>query len=142
MIYCKANVLLNFSRVAPSEAGASVTKSSRVRSSRQDSTLPEPEPTAPKNEGTKISNLDKEKKIFISLSYIIIAYLLCWSPFHIVFDILYFDENAVSFEWYSFATLCCYLNSTLNPFLYACASKDFRTAFKNILFLKHCKRTQ
>ncbi len=85
------------------------------------------------------SSADKERKIFLSLSYIIIAYLICWSPFHFCFDALYFDENSVSYDWYSFATLCCYFNSTLNPLLYACASKDFRTAFRDILLLKHCR---
>ena len=79
---------------------------------------------------SKTSNLEKERRIFTSLSYIIVTYLLCWSPFHIIFDILYVDENGVSYDWYSFASLRCYMNSTLNPLLYACVVKRIQISLQ------------
>ncbi len=81
---------------------------------------------------SKATTAEKNKRIFICLSYIIIAYIICWSPFHIVFDVLFFNKNAVTFECYTFASWCCYFNSTLNPFLYAAANKEFRLAFRKV----------
>lgn len=80
----------------------------------------------------------QEWRIFVSLSYIIMTYLACWSPFHIIFDIIYYDENAVTMEWYTFASWCCYINSAVNPILYAAGSKDFRLAMKKV-FCCACK---
>ncbi len=135
---------LNFSvcsKVAPSaEETASTFTTKASGQPPSDATVSNPVSSAPSVKTAKSSSDSKEMKIFLSLSYIIIAYLICWSPFHFCFDALYFDENSVSYDWYSFATLCCYFNSTLNPILYACASKEFRTAFKNILLCKHCRR--
>lgn len=81
----------------------------------------------------------KERKIFISLSYILVAYLVTWSPFHVIFDILFFDPNGVSSEWYGFGYIMAFFNSTLNPILYAASSRDFRVAFKHILTGKACR---
>ena len=75
----------------------------------------------------------REKKIFLSLTYIVLAYLICWSPFHLIFDVLYFNRNAVTCHWYTFASLMCYLNSAINPILYASANRDFRNTFRRIV---------
>ncbi|ELU15881.1 hypothetical protein CAPTEDRAFT_108114 [Capitella teleta] len=90
----------------------------------------------PAGSSKKQSQLTKERRLFVSLSYILIAYLVTWSPFHITFDIDYFKPSAVPFEWYCIAYLTSYGNSMLNPILYAASSHDFRTAFKRILTCK------
>ena len=87
----------------------------------------------------KGSSMDKEKRIFISLTYILACYLICWTPFHVVFDILYIDESLVSTQAYAVGCIFCYLNSTVNPFLYAYSNKDFREAFKLVLTFKFLK---
>ena len=87
----------------------------------------------------KSSDRSGEWSIFLSLSYVILTYLVLWSPFHVVFDILLIDENAVSFNWYTLASLSCYTNSAINPFLYAAGSKEFRAAFKKVLCCQ-CKK--
>ena len=76
---------------------------------------------------------DKEKKIFVTLSYIIFYYLACWVPFHIVFDISAVDPNMIPEPLYTATFWLTYFNSTLNPFLYAYSSKEFRAAFKMVL---------
>ena len=76
---------------------------------------------------------EKEKRIFVTLSYIIISYLVCWVPFHIVFDISAVDPTLVPESIYTITFWMTYLNSTLNPFLYAFGSVDFRRAFKRVV---------
>ena len=76
---------------------------------------------------------DMEKKIFITLSYVILSYLACWVPFHVVFDIDAVDPSLVPETVFTITFWLTYFNSTLNPFLYAFSSKEFRTAFKMVL---------
>lgn len=76
---------------------------------------------------------DKERKIFVTLSYIIFSYLICWVPFHIVFDISAINPDLVPENVYTFTFWLTYFNSTLNPFLYAYTSKEFRQAFKRVI---------
>lgn len=149
MIFCYIKVFMVMKRsatafrkkVAPSFQATETTQVATI-SCEKDGDLDgvpakaNPQAAAPK----KHDSMAKERKIFISLSYIIIAYLVCWSPFHIVFDVLFFDPNAVSFEWYTFASWMCYINSMLNPILYAASSDVFRGAFKAILTFKVCRK--
>ncbi len=87
------------------------------------------------------SHYEKEKNIFITLSYIIFSYLACWVPFHFVFDISAINPDLVP-EWlYTLTFWLTYFNSTLNPFLYAYSNKEFKMAFKEVLqcgLLKKC----
>ena len=76
---------------------------------------------------------DKQRRVFLSLTYIMFAYLICWTPFHIVFDLLYIDASLVSVDVYTWACLMCYWNSMVNPLIYAFTAKDFRRAFKMVL---------
>lgn len=156
MIFCYIKVFLVMyksaslfkPKVTPASEATTITVAEASRSSdntqdgrsaaQKEKKVAKPEPKASKPKTDQSQS--KERKIFISLSYIIIAYLICWSPFHIVFDVLFFNPNAVSFTWYSFASLCCYINSCLNPILYAASNNDFRQAFKNILLCRYCKK--
>ena len=76
---------------------------------------------------------DRERKTFVTLSYVIISYLICWVPFHIVFDFSAIDPSFVPESIYNTTFWLTYFNSTLNPFLYAYSSKEFRLAFKRVL---------
>ena len=86
------------------------------------------------------SHYDKEKNIFITLSYIIISYLLCWVLFHFIFDISAINPALVPESLYTFTFWLTYFNSTLNPFLYAYSNKEFRMAFKEVLKCKWHKK--
>ena len=76
---------------------------------------------------------ERERRAFVLLTYVILSYLFCWVPFHIVFDISAVDPDLIPDPVYRTAFWLTYFNSTLNPLLYAYSSPDFRKAFKNIL---------
>ena len=76
---------------------------------------------------------DRERRSFILLSYVIGTYLVCWVPFHVVFDISAVSPESVSDLTYRCVFWLCYVNSALNPILYAYSSQDFRNAFKKIV---------
>ncbi len=85
---------------------------------------------------------NKEINIFITLSYIIFSYLLCWVPFHFVFDISAISPELVPEPIYTFTFWLTYFNSTLNPFLYAYSNKEFKQAFKKVVkcrWVRKCK---
>ncbi|ELT95665.1 hypothetical protein CAPTEDRAFT_110529 [Capitella teleta] len=114
-----------------------LSKADQSTLTTSDGTSKKPAPTTQNvAQQKKQSQMTKERRLFVSLSYILIAYLVTWSPFHITFDIDYFKPNVVPFEWYCVAYLTSYGNSMLNPILYAASSHDFRTAFKRILTCK------
>ena len=76
---------------------------------------------------------ERERRSFILLSYVIGSYLACWVPFHVVFDISAASPDSVPDVVYSMTFWLTYLNSTLNPLLYAYSSPDFRKAFTKII---------
>ncbi|KAK0064044.1 alpha-2B adrenergic receptor, partial [Biomphalaria pfeifferi] len=75
----------------------------------------------------------RERRVFMTLTYIIIAYLVCWVPFHFVFDITSLDPEAVPKVLYDFTFWMTYVNSTINPFLYNFGNSEFKQAFKKIV---------
>ena len=80
-----------------------------------------------------------ERRVFVTLTYIIIGYIICWVPFHVIFDISSVDPDAVPNVVFTITFWMTYLNSTINPLLYNFSSQEFRTAFKEILSIR-CKK--
>ncbi|KAK3101116.1 hypothetical protein FSP39_001063 [Pinctada imbricata] len=78
----------------------------------------------------------KEARVFITLSYIIIGYMICWVPWHVVFDISAFKPNLISDGFFHTTFWLTYLNSTINPFLYNFSSPEFRDAFRKTLRIR------
>ena len=80
----------------------------------------------------------RERKAFVTLTYIIVGYLVCWTPFHVAFDLMAIDNSLVPVWLYDLTYWLTYCNSTINPFLYNFGNPEFRTAFREILC---CKKT-
>ena len=78
----------------------------------------------------------RDRAIFITLTYVIIGYAVCWIPFHVVFDVSSICTSCVSRGVYDLAFWMAYINSTINPFLYNFSTPEFRRTFKRIL----CRR--
>ncbi|ELU17631.1 hypothetical protein CAPTEDRAFT_45911, partial [Capitella teleta] len=64
------------------------------------------------------SQNSKDKKIFVSLSYIIISYLITWLPWHLTFDLLLIAPDKVGLKFYIFTNYTAFFNSMLNPLMY------------------------
>lgn len=77
----------------------------------------------------------KERRVFLTLTYILAGYAICWVPFHFVFDISAIKPEAVPPTVYSIFFYFTYANSTINPFLYHASNKDFKRAFRRFLHI-------
>jgi len=75
----------------------------------------------------------RERKSFVTLSYIVIGYVVCWVPFHFVYDVSFIRPELVSEDLYTATFWLTYVNSLINPFLYAFSSADLRSAVVKIL---------
>jgi hypothetical protein len=78
----------------------------------------------------------RDRNVFVTLTYIIVGYLLCWVPFHVVFDISAVNPTAVPDIVYTITFWMTYINSTINPLLYNFSNAAFRAAFKKMLCIK------
>ena len=75
----------------------------------------------------------RERKSFVTLSYMVIGYVVCWVPFHFVYDVSFIRPELVSDDLYTATFWLTYVNSLINPFLYAFSSADLRSAVVKIL---------
>lgn len=80
-----------------------------------------------------VKTLRREQKVFLTLTYIMVGYLICWMPFHVSFDIMAIDRTLVPERLYDVTYWLAYCNSAINPFLYNFSSPDFHRAFKKLL---------
>jgi len=83
--------------------------------------------------------VNKRRKTFITLSYIVLAYMVCWVPFHFVFDVSLANPTIVPEDLYTAAFWMTYVNSGLNPFMYAFSSVDFRKAVIQMIKCHYCR---
>lgn len=81
--------------------------------------------------------LAKERKASTTLGIIMSAFIICWLPFFVLALIRPFvkedtipDAVSALFLWLG------YLNSLLNPIIYATLNRDFRKPFQEILFFR------
>ena len=95
---------------------------------------------AKNNIGKVTQAQNRERKIFVTLTYVLSSYLICWFPFYIAFDTYAWRPELVPAELYTFFFWATYVNSSLNPFIYAYTSREFRSAFVKVLkCLYKCK---
>ena len=78
----------------------------------------------------------RDTAIFITLTYVVIGYAVCWIPFHVVFDVSSVCPSCVPRGVYAITFWMTYINSTINPFLYNFSTPEFRRTFRRIL----CRR--
>jgi hypothetical protein len=79
-----------------------------------------------------------ETKAAKTLALIVGGFIFCWLPFFTIYLIQAFCEQCITELVFSVLFWLGYCNSAVNPMIYALFSRDFRFAFKKVLYKCFC----
>lgn len=89
----------------------------------------------------RISSLRRETKTAQTLSIVVGGFVACWLPFFVYYLLTPFlVQTDLSDQLMSILTWLGWINSAINPFIYAFYNVDFRTSFWRLTIGKIYKR--
>lgn len=95
------------------------------------------------HKSTRISSLKRESKTTQTLSIVVGGFIACWLPFFICYLLAPFlPTAAINPKLVEYFTWLGWINSAINPFIYAFYSVDFRAAFWRLTFRRFCKNSR
>ncbi|OQR66208.1 hypothetical protein BIW11_02382 [Tropilaelaps mercedesae] len=84
----------------------------------------------------KSKSENRARKALRTISFILGAFVICWTPYHICALVEGFCRDArgcVNHHLFYFTYFLCYANSPINPFCYALANQQFKRTFYRVL---------
>ena len=79
------------------------------------------------------SKVVSDTKATVTLASVVLAFAICWIPYFVLFTAKPFLKEPVNVHLDLFALWLGYVNSGVNPFLYAFYNSSFREGFKQVL---------
>uniref|UniRef100_A0AAN0LJ25 Muscrinic acethylcholine receptor-like GPCR protein n=1 Tax=Polyphagotarsonemus latus TaxID=1204166 RepID=A0AAN0LJ25_9ACAR len=89
-----------------------------------------------KKKRQKSKSENRARKALRTISFILGAFVICWTPYHVCALIQSFcskNSSCISHDLFYFSYFLCYANSPINPFCYAMANQQFKKTFYRIL---------
>lgn len=125
----------NNATAAAATAAAAKAKELAAKTELEPAIPKVPKPRDPEKEKRRIAR-KKEKRATLILGLIMGSFIACWLPFFFLYILVPACSNHCKIPDSAFAIAFWlgYMNSALNPAIYTIFNKDFRRAFRRILF--------